>query len=156
LAQAGTPILTDDVLVFGAGMALAGPRCIDLRPDMQRFGSGTSVRPRDPRNRVVLAPIAAEHPLAGLIHLDWSSAETAIEPLHHRDALKRLRVVRGENGWPRDPRALLELAALPAFSLTRPRSMNGLDASHGILRSLLLDGAAGDMPRVSAPSLIAA
>jgi hypothetical protein len=156
LAKAGTPVLTDDVLVFGAGMALAGPRCIDLRPDMRRFGLGASVRPRDPRNRIELAPIAAEHPLAGVIHLEWSSADTAIEPLHHRDALNRLLEVRGENGWPRDPRALLDLAALPTFSLRRPRSTIGLHASNGLMRSLVFDDAAGDLPQVGAPSLIAA
>jgi hypothetical protein len=156
LAKAGTPVLTDDVLVFGAGMALAGPRCIDLRPDMRRFGLGASVRPRDPRNRIELAPIAADHPLAGVIHLEWSSADTAIEPLHHRDALNRLLEVRGENGWPRDPRALLDLAALPTFSLRRPRSTIGLHASNGLMRSLVFDDAAGDLPQVGAPSLIAA
>ncbi len=156
LVKAGTPVLTDDVLVFGAGMALAGPRCIDLRPDMRRFGSGTRVRPRDPRNRIELAPIAAEHPLAGVIHLEWSSADTAIEPLHHRDALNHLLEVRGENGWPRDPRALLDLAALPTFSLRRPRSITGLRSSNRLVQNLLLDRAAGDMPRVGPPSLIAA
>lgn len=156
LANAGTPIVTDDVLVFGAGAALAGPRCIDLRPDMKRFGRGTSVRPSDPRNRISLPPIAAEHPLAGLIHLEWSPAETAIEPIHHRDALKRLLMVRSENGWPRDPRALLELAALPTLCLRRPRSMKGLDASVALMRSLLLDGAPRRMTGVSAPLLIPA
>jgi hypothetical protein len=156
LSGAGIPIVTDDVLVFRAGAALAGPRCIDLRPDMKRFGWGASVRPGDPRNRITLPPIAAEHPLAGVIHLEWSPTRTAVEPIHHREALKRLLPVRSEKGWPRDPGALLELAALPTFRLTRPRSISGLHASVAVVRSLLLDGAARHAPGVAPPLLIAA
>jgi hypothetical protein len=155
LARAGIPILTDDVLVFRAGAALAGPRCIDLRPDVKRFGSGTSVRPSDPRNRIALPPIAAEKPIAGVIHVEWSPAGTSIEPVHHRDALQRLLVVRSENGWPRDPGVLLELSALPTLCLRRPRSMRELPASVAAVRSLLRSGA-GNLPRITAPALIAA
>jgi hypothetical protein len=156
LADAGTPIVTDDVLVFGAGTALAGPRCIDLRPDVKRFGSGRSVRPGDPRNRISLPPIAAEHPLAGVIHLEWSASETAIDPLHHHDALARLLTVRSEKGWPRDPRALLELAALPTLRLRRPRSMSAFDDSVSVARSFVLDSTSRGTTSVATPSLVAA
>ena len=139
LANVGTPIVADDVLVFGGGVAMAGPRSIDLRPDMERFGLGTVVRPSDPRNRISLPPIAAEHRLAGVIHLEWSSAETTIEPLRSRDAMTRLLTVRGENGYPRDPRTLLDLAALPTMCLRRPRSIDGLHASVAVTQRLLFD-----------------
>ena len=116
---------------------MAGPRCIDLRPDAKGFGLGVAVRPSDPRNRIALPPIAAEHPLVGLIHLEWSPAETTVEPLDHREAIKRLLILRSDKGYPRDPRALLDLAALPTLVLRRPRSMNGLDASVELMQLLL-------------------
>lgn len=141
LGHASVPILTDDVLVFRDGAAMAGPRCIDLRPDVSRFGLGIAVRPDDPRNRISLPPIAAEHPLAGLIHLEWSLAETTIEPVDHREAIKRLLILRSDKGYPRDPRSVLELAALPTLVLRRPRSMNGLDASVEVMQSLVSNSA---------------
>jgi len=141
LARAGVPIVTDDVLVFRGGAAMAGPRCIDLRPDAKGFGFGVAVRPSDPRNRIALPPIGAEHPLVGLVHLEWSAAETTFEPLDHREAIKRLLILRSEKGYPRDPRALLELAALPSLALRRPWSMGELDASVELMQ-LLLSGTA--------------
>jgi len=129
LNDAGVPIVTDDVLVFRDGVAMAGPRCIDLRPGTQRFGLGVAVRPGDPRNRIALPPVAAEHPLAGLIHLEWSSGDPTMEALDHRDAIGRLLILRNDRGYPRDPRALLDLAALPNVLLKRPRSMSRLDAA---------------------------
>ena len=129
LNNIGVPIVTDDILVFRDGAAMAGPRCIDLRPDAHRFGLGVAVRPTDPRNRIALSPIAAEHRLVGLVHLEWSSGETAVEPLGHREAIQRLLTVRGDKGYPRRLPALLDLAMLPSFVLRRPRSMSGLDAS---------------------------
>jgi hypothetical protein len=139
LARVGTPIVTDDVLVLSAGAAMAGPRCIDLRPDIRHLGPGTAVRPSDPRNRISLPPIASEHPLAGVIHLEWSPAATTIESLDHREAINRLLAVRGEKGYPRDPRILLDLAALPTLCLRRPRLMSGFRASVELVQRLLRD-----------------
>lgn len=145
LAQAGVPVVTDDVLMFKERRALAGPRCIDLRPDLNRFGLGVAVRPEDPRNRISLPPIAAEHSLAGLVHLEWSEGEACIERLHAREALRRLLRVQGEKGYPRSPGVLLDLAALPAVCLRRPRSLSGLSASVGLMARLLsaADGSGG-------------
>ena len=139
LARAGTPVITDDVLVFAGGAAMTGPRCIDLRPDVSHRGAGVAVRPSDPRNRIPLPAIASEHPLAGLIHLEWSPSATTIESLDRRDAIRRLLVVQGEKGYPREPGALLDLAALPALCLRRPRSMSGLRAAVELVRHLLLE-----------------
>jgi len=139
LSHAGTPIITDDVLVFSGDMAMAGPRCIDLRPDATHWGLGVAVRPTDPRHRISLRPISAEHRLTGVIHLEWSDGGSAIERLHHREALRRLLTLRREKGYPRDPRKLMDLAALPAVRLRRPRSANGLDASTALVQDLLRD-----------------
>ena len=141
LAGAGVPIVTDDILLFQDGAAMAGPRCIDLRPDAKGFGLGVAVRPSDPRNRIALPPIAAEHPLVGLIHLEWSPAETTVEPLDHREAIKRLLILRSDRGYPHDPRALLDLAALPTVALRRPSSMRALDASVELVQALLSNSA---------------
>ena len=137
LSIAGTSVITDDVLVFARGMAMAGPRCIDLRPDAQHLGIGVAVRPADPRHRLALPPIAAEHPLAGVIHLEWSDGDSAIEPLDHRDAIRRLLGLRADKGWPRNPARLLDLAALPSLHLRRPKSSSGLKASIELVQRLL-------------------
>jgi hypothetical protein len=137
LSDAGTPIVTDDVLVFSADTAMAGPRCIDLRLDAPRPGLGVAVRPADPRHRVSLPAVAGEHRLAGVIHLEWSDGVPALDPLDHREALQRLLTVRSEKGYPRDPRKLMDLAALPTLRLRRPRSPEGLDASVMLVRHLL-------------------
>lgn len=149
LSRAGTPIVTDDVLVFSDRVAMAGPRCIDLRPDAQHMGLGVAVRPGDPRHRIALPPIAAEHLLAGVIHLEWSDEDAAIEALDHREAISRLLAVRQEKGYPRDPQSLLGLAALPTVVLRRPRSMSGLDASVAMMLGLL--GQATDVPDQYSP-----
>jgi len=142
LNELGVPIVTDDIVVFRGASVMAGPRCIDLRPDAQRFGLGLAVRASDPRNRIALPPIAAEHPLAGLIHLEWSPAERKLEPLDHREAIKRLLVLQSEKGYPRDPRALLDLARLPNVLVRRPRSMSGVDATAAQVEVLLRETSA--------------
>jgi hypothetical protein len=153
LNDIGVPIVTDDVLVFRDGAVMAGPRCIDLRPDAQRFGLGVAVRPSDPRNRITLPPIAAEHRLVGLIHLEWSPDETTIEPLDHREAIKRLLILRSEKGYPRDLRALLGLAALPNLRLMRPKSMSRLEAVTDQAVRLLSQSGARREPRRAGASI---
>lgn len=138
LAQAGMEIVTDDVLVVRSGRALAGPRCIDLRPGINRFGLGVAVRPTDPRNRISLPPIAAEHALAGLVHLEWSDGAVSMQPLTHRDALRRLLALQDEGGLhPAGPRTLLDFVALPALCLRRPRALGGLNASVALMQRYL-------------------
>jgi len=139
LNDIGVPIVTDDVLVFRDGAVMAGPRCIDLRPDAPRRGLGIAVRPSDPRSRIALPPIAAEHDLAGVIHLEWSSGETAMQPLDHRDAIRRLLILRSDKGYPRDPQALLDLATLPTLLLKRPRSLKQMDAAVAQVERLLCE-----------------
>lgn len=139
LSRDGTAIVTDDVLVFSDGMALAGPRCIDLRRDARHLGLGVAVRPGDPRHRISLPPIAAEHPLVGVIHLEWSDGDSTMEPVNHREAITRLLALRSDKGYPRDPRKLMDLAVLPTLCLRRPRSAGGLDASVTLIQRLLAE-----------------
>lgn len=146
LNEIGVPIVTDDVLVFAGTAVMAGPRCVDLRPDTERFGLGVAVRPSDARNRIMLPPITAEHHLAGFIHLEWSSAETAIEPLDHREAIRRLLMLRSDKGYPRSPHVPLDFAMLPTVLLKRPRSIRGLDASVAHVERLLSESGAARRP----------
>jgi hypothetical protein len=141
LARVGVPIVTDDILVFRAGAVMAGPRCIDLRPDVKGFGFGVAVRPTDPRNRIALPPIGGEHQLVGVIHLQWSLASATLQPLDHREAIQRLLILRSDKGYPHDPQRILDLAALPTFVLKRPRSFTALDASVELVQVLLSESA---------------
>jgi hypothetical protein len=153
LAEAGTPIVTDDVLVFSNGTAMAGPRCVDLRPDAPHSGFSVAVRPGDPRLRIPLPPIAAEHRLAGVIHLEWDDGAPTLARLDHREALKRLLSVRSEKGYPRDPRCLLDLAALPTLRLRRARETGAMPASVALIQRLLEDpdrAAGGHAPDIAA------
>ncbi len=113
----GASVLTEDVLVLAGRTAFAGPRCIDLRvpaPD--------AVAVRDGRHRVTLPPCPAEAPLAGFVHLAWHDAPAATRALDLAGRLRRLADERrGDARWRGDVE-LLDLAALPAFELRRPRA----------------------------------
>ena len=127
LAAAGCGVLADDTLVLEDGRAFAGPRCIDLRdPAPKRLGVGDRVVPvRDPvRYRLALPAIAGEVALGGWIHLAWADS-VEVKPIPPGERLGRLSRLRA---WQpeRDALALLDLAALPAFELRRPRSWEAL------------------------------
>jgi hypothetical protein len=124
MALSGTPVLTDDLLVVDrAGMAYAGPRCIDLR-ELDVVGGALATRVRavrsGTRQRLGLAPAQSAAPLRGWFFLDWGDMVEAV-PCSARERFLRLGAQRR---WPMlaaDPRALLELACLPAWILRRPR-----------------------------------
>lgn len=114
---AGTPILTDDVLVLDGLRAFAGPRCIDLRVPTP---GATAVRGE--RHRVTLPPSAAEVPLAGFVHLAWEDGAARMRRLDPGERLARLADgARGDDAWRGDVE-LLDLAALPGYELRRPRT----------------------------------
>jgi hypothetical protein len=78
-----------------------------------------------------------------LIYLEWSDAETTFERLDPREAIKRLLILRGDHGYPRDPRVLLDLAELPTLLLRRPKSRSGLDAAVAEIGGLLFESGGG-------------
>ena len=124
MALAGTPVLTDDLLVVDhAGMAYAGPRCIDLR-ELDVVGGDVATRVRTVRSgtrqRLGLPPVQAAAPLRGWFFLDWGDVVEAV-PCSARERFRRLGAQRRWPVLPADPRALLELASLPAWILRRPR-----------------------------------
>jgi hypothetical protein len=129
LALAGHEVLCDDMLVIADGTAFAGPRCVDLRePAARRLGVGDlTLRPPEPRWRLALPPIEATWPMGGWVFLSWGD-EMDVAPISAPALLPRLGANRSMFVVPRDPATLLDLAALPAWELRRPRDWSALPA----------------------------
>lgn len=123
LAESAVPVLVDDALVVENGTALAGPRCIDLRPEAAHHRSLASVR-SDARRRLTLPPIEPSFPLAGIFTLGWGDA-LSFERLQPSERLIALaRHCRPEVGR---TSALLDISRLPVWRVTRPRDLASLD-----------------------------
>ncbi len=135
----GMPILADDIVVVAGGRAFAAPRSLDLREESaQRLALGEAlgrVGARD-RWRVTLEPVPLEVPLAGFVFLAWGE-EVDVVPLEGHARLTRLAAELTIPDRPADPSALLELAALPALELRRPRDWDAFDAAGEALLAAL-------------------
>jgi hypothetical protein len=118
LATAGCQVLTDDVLVIAENLALAGPRCIDLREEavgpLGLEGHTLLVREGE-RQRLELGPVAPEVPLRGWILLSWGS-HVELRELGVAERLEGLAA--NVQGLHHD--RFLPLARLPAWQLVRP------------------------------------
>ncbi len=133
LAQrSGLSVLSDDLAVIVDGMVLAGPRSIDLRTTPPGAPELASVRGGN-RARLQLAPAPPSAPAGGIVILGWGSAlkmET-VPPSQRLAAISRQRTFAA---LPANATALLELAALPMFKLTRPPDLDVLGhAAHAIV-----------------------
>ena len=139
LAMRGTPVFSDDLLVIDrAGLAYAGPRCLDLRqPHVIGDRASERVRPvRDAtRGRMDLPPVAAVAPLRGWFFLEWGTRVEAV-PCSGKVRLSRLLAQRRWATDTIDPRVLLALASLPAWTLRRPRGTAHLPATLALLDEL--------------------
>jgi hypothetical protein len=133
LALAGVAVLSDDMLVArragGEVVAAAGPRCVDLRPPSAEHlaaEGGTVAARGGTRDRLPLGPAPAEAPLRGWFALEWGEA-AGVTPM---DAAERYAALSAGRKWhlaPRDPRLLLDLAALPAWRVVRPRTWAAME-----------------------------
>lgn len=117
LSVMGYPIVSDDLIVIRGGMAMAGPRSVDLREkgpfhDAQDLGLVGERR----RFRLSLPPVAAETPVGGIISLTWSSSPEA-KPARVDDKAK---VLRGSLPMPISPQQMLSLLGLPIYEIARP------------------------------------
>jgi hypothetical protein len=131
LAQRGVPVLVDDMLVLDGGVAFAGPRSIDLREDAAAhlgIGLDIGVAGARPRWRVRLDGVDPRARLAGWVFLDWAPGIEVVR-LPASETLQRLLRNRGIRLAPPDPSAFVDLSALPAWELRRPRSWDALDAT---------------------------
>ncbi len=128
IARNGYQVISDDLLITDSGMALAGPRCVDLRRSAARqLGIGVPLRRgRTQRWRLALGDVNVELPLAGWVFLEWGP-EVSVERIRIAEKLPRLTAHRSLLVEPTDPGALLQLAALPAWKLTRPKAWESLD-----------------------------
>jgi hypothetical protein len=138
LALAGRPILTDDVLVVDGELALAGPRCVDLRenalgPDAL---DGMTSPVRGGRHRLPLGPVEPEVPLRGWVLLSWGD-ELSMRPLSPTERLELLSEQRNVQGA--DPDSLLRLACLPAWELQRPPDWATFEAAVHMVLELAVE-----------------
>jgi hypothetical protein len=129
LARAGVQILADDLLVLDGLRAFAGPRSVDLRREAARqLGGGEALGVVGARERwrLRLEPVGSDHELGGWIFLAWGR-EFETRTAGGGDRLVRLTGNRGTHLPLKDTDALLELAALPGWILSRPRDWRFLD-----------------------------
>jgi hypothetical protein len=128
LALAGVEVLCDDMLVIDGRIAFAGPRSIDLRADAAaRLGAGRPIGMTGARERwrLPLGAVPDECVLAGWVFLTWGDRVDA-RPLSAVDRLARVVAQRALRVPPARPDALLDLASLPAWELSRPRGWSSL------------------------------
>jgi hypothetical protein len=136
LALDGVPIVCDDMLILDGLQALAGPRSVDLRREAAaRLGVGEELGVVGARERwrLPVAQLAGEPAVAGWIFLTWGDRLETL-PVRGSERLLRLAASGGTRLPPRDGDALLELAALPAWELRRPRRWSSL--GEGVARLL--------------------
>lgn len=120
LADRGATIAADDVCVIAGGMALAGPRCIDLRDPGATTATGRA------RRRLTLPPVAPEMPYGGLVSLVWGE-RLELRALSGSERVALIAARRNDPLGDR-PRSPLDLAAMPGWELRRPRRLDLLPA----------------------------
>ncbi|MGH8883786.1 MAG: hypothetical protein ACRDYX_01150 [Egibacteraceae bacterium] len=129
LASRDVVVLSDDLLVVDDGDALAGPSCIDLRPDAAAclgVGENLGVVGTRERWRLVTPKAPDRLPLRGWVFPAWDD-EVALVPVPVAERLPRLMENLALRVPPLRPDRILDLAALPCWALRRPRSWDSLD-----------------------------
>jgi hypothetical protein len=138
LARSGVDVLCDDMLIVDGDTPMAGPRTIDLRADAaQRLDAGDPIGVTGARERwrLRLGPTAAGARLTGWVFLAWGD-EVRARPLKASERIPRIAAERGLRLPPVRPDALLELASLPAWELSRPRAWASLPQAADLLLEL--------------------
>ena len=140
LARQGHGIFTDDTLVLAGDLAFAGPRSIDLRKEpAQELAAGESIGVVGDRERwrLRLGRVASTGRLRGCVFLSWSDS-LELTPVSAGDRLRQLLSHRMIKGLPPPgPDLMLELSALPALLLGRPRSWSQLETAGSRLVDVL-------------------
>lgn len=133
LALAGYDVVCDDLLVVEAATVFAGPRAIDLREESAReldAGDRLGRVGERERWRLPLNDVAAELPLAGWVFLEWGDEiEVEVSEVRPPDRLRRVAAQRAIRALPPRPNVLLDLAALPAWTLRRPEGWGSLGSA---------------------------
>lgn len=138
LLQRGHHVVSDDIAIIDGGAVFAGPRSVDLRGTAADRLGGEHIGVVGNRDRWRLQPevVPPRTPLAGVIHLEWGDtvAVEALTPAERLDAVVQHCVLRPRRD---ESLAYLELAALPAWRFTRPRTLDGLDEANAQLLAAL-------------------
>ena len=125
------PVLSDDLAVIADSTVLAGPRFIDLRKPIG--APAASLARGGTRQRLALEPCSPTRPIAGIVILGWG-ASVALRPTESGSRLGKLAAQRMfGTRLETDPRRLLDLAALPMLTFTRPQQLDALPAVDAIL-----------------------
>jgi hypothetical protein len=138
LARAGVDVLCDDMLIVAGDTPLTGPRSIDLREDAaKRFEAGEPIGVTGARERwrLQLEATTTDAKLSGWVFLAWGD-EVAARPLKASERIPRIAAERGLRLPPVREDALLELASLPAWELSRPRDWASLPQAADLLLEL--------------------
>jgi hypothetical protein len=120
VALAGVDVVADDLLVVDGSTVHVGPRCVDLRlPGARAAFPDATLDPSRSGERARLAlPVLASAPeLAGWVALGWGE-RLELRSLRPSERLRRLASSRIGAG---SGEAILDLARLPGWELTRPR-----------------------------------
>ncbi len=139
LARAGVPVITDDLVVCERGKVLAGPRCVDLRPEAARAleaGRPLGFVGTRERWRVYLDRCLPDHPLRGWVFLEWGEAPS-LDRLRPGELLPRIPHQRALRLPMDDPAGLLDLAARPGFVWRRPQRWKAADQAFALLLKVL-------------------
>lgn len=136
-AADGCSVVTDDVLVVRDGMALAGPRTIDLRADAgsRHDAEALGVVGARERYRLRASTVEPMTRLAGFLLLEWGDRVELIQvPYEERVG----QLVRGLTLHlpPLNPGIIGDLARLPMWSLRRPRDPAVLDRTVECVRTV--------------------
>jgi hypothetical protein len=138
MLRRGHEIVTDDILVLDRGDLFAGPRSVDLRGEAAERLGGDELGVVGSRTRWRLRPgaVAPRTPLAGVVHLEWGGDVTIepVPPARRLEALVQHCVIRPR---PEESLTYLELASLPAWRVTRPRDLDGLEGTNEQLLAAL-------------------
>lgn len=144
LASRGVPVLSDDLVVIDGRDVLAGPDCVDLRPDTaRRFPGSRSMGVVVDRHRYRLStdPSPPAAPLAGVWELEWSDdaeplTATALTTQERLNLLLRQHYA-GLLGPP-DHDTVFDMLEIPMWRVRRPRDWSAADQGVEALLRLAL------------------
>jgi hypothetical protein len=123
LADRGCALFTDDLLILDGLECFAGPASVDLRAEAAGRLGGASLGVVGNRERWRKAfPVGVlQAPLGGWIELAWSDELVSVDPIEA--VADRLALLDRHKSLPMNGEQILDLATVPMFRWSRPRSL---------------------------------